>query len=555
MTTIEKTEIPSDTHDRESHALVQQTLLALNGAFKKILLYPHEHVIYQTSLESLKKKLDHCIRKQGDLVLKIDRNLILYKDEIVHDGPMNEENLAFVLFRDGIYHLEFHESIALWEIHRFLEILQKHQVLTEDAENDIVTALWESELPCLSYKAEDVGYDTGEDFEIPELGGGNSSQDNPQPADKNTDDSPPDPLPQTLIQNRHLWEITPEDKEHIRSMLVEEEDWERIEYVLYILLFILQQQTQPNDFSEVMAYLNQELQAAMLEHKFKSIHTTFQILKKNIDLQKTKDHWSIPLLRDFFASVSSKTFLNIMQGDWNHIAESGPEELDYLKRALIMLNAEAVVPLAPMLLETTTIQTKKLLMVVIGILGEREFQHMDKLLSSASIELLKMLVHILGFMKNKASFQWLPELLRHESADIRKEALKSIYRRRPSMIGELNILMDDTDKDIQQLYLKYAGRQRDVKTEKRLLDYLKKQRVQADNKQFLSRVYISLGKCGSDESLPFLKKNLFFLTWFGILRPKKSLRRQAAEYALKEINTEKSRLLLSRSSKHLGENN
>lgn len=552
MDTTEKTATHSATHDGESHGRVQQTVLALNGTFKKILLYPPEHVIYQTSLESLKKKLDRCIDKHGDLVLKIDRNQILYNDEIVHDGPMNEENLAFVLFRDGIYHLEFHESIALWEIHRFLEILQKHQVLTEDAENDVVTSLWESELPCLSYKAEDFGYDTGEDFEFPELGGDNLSQDDPHPVDTNTNDSPPDPLPQTPIQNRQLWEITPEDREHLRSMLVEEEDWERIEYVLYILLFILQQQTQPDDFSEVMAYLNQELQAAMLEHNFKSVYNTFQILKKNIDLHKTKDHWSIPLLRDFFASVSSKTFLTIMRDDWNHIAESGPEELDYLKRALIMLNPEAVVPLAPMLLETTTVQTKKLLMVVIGILGEREFEHVDKLLSSSSIELLKMLVHVLGFMKNKKSFQRLPELLRHESADVRKEALKASYRRQPSTIGELNILMDDTDKDMHQLYLKYASQQRDVSIEKRLLDYLKKQRVHADNKQFLSKVYMSLGKCGSDESLPFLKKNLFFLSLLGILRPKRSLRRQAAEYALKEINTEKSRLLLSRSSKHLG---
>ncbi len=550
METMEKTARHNDTHDKESHALVQQTLLALNGAFKKILLYPPEHVIYQTSLESLKKKLDHCIDKHGDLVLKIDRNQILYGDELVHDGPMNEENLAFVLFRDGIYHLEFHASIALWEIHRFLEILQKHQVLTEDAENDVVTALWESELPCLSYKAEDVGYDTGEDFEIPELGEDNLSQDDPHPVDVNTDDSPPDPLPQTPIQNRHLWDITPEDREHLRSMLVEEEDWERIEYVLYILLFILQQQTQPDDFSEVMAYLNQELQAAMLEHKFKSVYNTFQILKKNIDLQKSKDHWSIPLLKNFFSSVSSKTFLTIMQDDWKYIAESSPEELDYLKRALTLLNPEAVVSLAPMLLETTDTQTKKLLMVVIGILGEREFEHVDKVLSSSSIELLEMLVHVLGFMKDKASFQWLSELLRHESADVRKEALKAIYRRDPSMIGEMNILVDDTDQDMQQLYLKYAAQQRDVKTERRMLDYLKKQRVRADNKQFLSRVYMSLGKCGSDESLPFLRKNLFFLPWLGILRPKRSLRRQAAEYALKEINTEKSRLLLSRSSKH-----
>jgi hypothetical protein len=545
MAIMKRTENHSNVPVGDSLALARQILIALNGAFKKILLYPPEHVIYQTSLESLKKKLDHFIEKHGSLVLKIERHQILYKDEVVHDGPMNEENPAFILFRDGVYHIEFQPSIELWEIHSFLEILQKNQILDENAENDVVTALWELNLPSLSYKAEDVGFDTGEDFEIPELGGDDALEEDPDQTPVKADKVEPDPPLQPLIHKRHLWEITAEDREHLRNMLVEEEDWEQIEYVLYILLYILQQQTQPDDFSEVMAFLNQELQEAMLDHKYQSVYNTFQILRKNLDLHKATGHWSIPLLEDFFASVSAKTFLIVMQDDWDRIAECNPEELDYLKRALIMLNSEAIETLGLMLLETASNQTKRLLMVVIGILAEREFEHLQKLISSPNSELLKMLTHIMGFMKNRASFHRLPELLRHESADVRKEALKAIHRRNSNMIGELNLLMDDPDKDVKQLFLEYAGQQRDVKTERLLLDYLKKHRIRSGNKQFLSQVYVSLGKCGSDESLPFLKKNLFFLPGLGILRSKKSIRRQAAEYALRGINTEKAKSMLN----------
>lgn len=546
MASIRKNASPGKESLGDSLAHARQVLIALNGAFKKILLYPPEHVIYQTSLNSFKNGLDTFIDQHGSLVITIDRRRVYYKNEVVHDGPMNEENLAFILFRDGIYLLEFQASIASWEIHRFFEILQKHQVLTDDAENDIVTALWESELPCLSYKAEDVGFDTGEDFEIPDLGGEDFSEEDPEQITENTDKPEPDLPLQPLIHKRQLWEITAEDREHLRNMLVEEEEWERIEYVLYILLFILQQQTQPDDFSEVMAFLNQELQEAMQEHKYQSVYNTFQILRKNIDAKKTKDHWSIPLLKDFFSSVSTKTFLSVMQDDWDQIAKCGPEELTYLKRALTMLDAQAIEALGPMLLETTTNQTIKILMLSIGILAEREFEYLDKLLSSSGPELLKMLIHVIGFMKNQDSFQWLPKLLHHESPDVRKEAIKAIYRRKPEMIGELNLLMDDPDEDVRHLFLKYAGQHRDVRTERLLLDYLKKQRIRAGNKQFLSRVYMSLGKCGSDESLPFLKKDLFFLSGLGIFRSKKSIRRQAAEYSLKEINTKKANSMLNR---------
>ena len=114
--------------------------------------------------------MDNYFVENGHLELKIDRNKILYTDEVVHEGPMTEENLAFILFRDGIHSLVLKKRIQDWEVHTFLEILKKYQILHEDAENDVVTALWEMELPSLYYAADDVGFDTGEEFEIPELG-------------------------------------------------------------------------------------------------------------------------------------------------------------------------------------------------------------------------------------------------------------------------------------------------------------------------------------------------------------------------------------------------
>ena len=240
-----------------------------------------------------------------------------------------------------------------------------------------------------------------------------------------------------------------------------------------------------------------------------------------------------------------------MHDDWDRIAGCDPQELAYLKRALLLLNAEAIDTLGPMLLETGSNQTKKMLMAVIGIMAEREFEHLENLLSSPNTDMVKTLVHVMGFMKSEQSFKRLLEMLRHESEGVRKGALKAIFRRNSDIIGELSFLMDDPDKDVQQLFLKYAAQQRDVKTERLLIDYLEKYRIRSGNKQFFFRVYTSLGRCGSDESIPFLKKNLFFLPGLGILRPKKSLRSQAAVYALKELNTEKAEWMLDRRSKKL----
>jgi hypothetical protein len=528
---------------------VRLVINALNGAFKKILLYPPEHVIYQDALESLKNKLDIFFEKHQTLLLTIDQNRICYGDEVVYDGPMNEENPAFIFFRDGIYMLEFQKSIEKWEIHLFLEILQKNQILTEDSENDIVTALWQAGLPSLRYEAEDVGFDTSEEFEIPELGGSESSEEQRDQMADQDDDAEFMVSNQDLIYDWNLQEITPRDREHLNNMILEEEEWERVEYVIYILLYILQQQTQPDDFSEVIAFLNQELQEALKDHKYQSVYNTLKILNKNIESQKDRNHWSIPLVNDFFSSLSEKAFLSVLHDDLKGIARRSSDELGYLKRSLLMLNSNTIETLCPMLLETESNRVKKLLMTVIGIIGEREFESFEKLLSLSDIKLLNMLIHIMGFMKSDSSLNRLLKFLHHTSAEIRRQSLKAIFLRTSDRTSDISWLLDDPDEDVQKLFLRYLGQRRNLESEKLLLEYLKKNRIRPANKQRLFAAYIALGKCGSDESLPFLKKGLFFLPFMGILRSKKSLQRQAATYALNELSTEKAKSLLERKIK------
>ncbi len=256
--------LPSNTDE----GIIFQIMFALNGAFKKILLYPPDHAIYQSALSSLQEVLDEYLAQNEGFVLIVDQGRISHDDSVIHEGPMNEENLAFILFRDGIYMIEFKKSIETWEIHSFLEVLQRHQILTEEAENDIVTALWELDLPHLDYRAEDVGFDTDEEFEIPDL---NISENKAgtqdfSPADRH--DSYPELSLDTPVYDLKLQKITPEDRDHLRLLIVEDENLEHVEYVLSILLYILEQQKKPVNFSDVMPYLLLELTAAMTENKF-----------------------------------------------------------------------------------------------------------------------------------------------------------------------------------------------------------------------------------------------------------------------------------------------
>jgi hypothetical protein len=81
---------------------------------------------------------------------------LLFRGEVVHQGSTEEGNLGLLLFRDGIQWLEFHKGLQLDEISGFIKIANKYREAAEDAEGDLVTALWEADFPNLRYKAIDV---------------------------------------------------------------------------------------------------------------------------------------------------------------------------------------------------------------------------------------------------------------------------------------------------------------------------------------------------------------------------------------------------------------
>jgi len=562
----------SDQRDPQQLPTAHDVVVAFNSAFKKILLYPQDHIIFQTALNKLMAELNQFLQQFGMLQFRIDQQKIYHQEEVVHEGPLHEENLAFILFRDGIYHLAFRPGIEQWEVHQFLEVLQKHQILTEASENDIVTALWEMELPHFRYEAEDVGFDTGTDFSIPDLGLGGDGEayagdydaesgteyDGKNSGEKGADsagvlatgtaelsiDSNPQPA-----FDWNLVKITSADRDYIKKLLTEEEKWKRIEYVLYILFYILHQQKQPDDFSKVMAFLIQELKDALKNYAYESVYNTLQILNNSLYSPKSEDHWSAPILEDLFGSLSKNGFLGALAGDWQNIAACDVENLGHLKRALLLLKADTVMALGPMLLEPQSKKTRKLLMTVIGIQAERDYQPFQDLLQSSEVELMVWLAHVMGFMQNELSLSDLRALITHTSAAVRETALKSLFRRCPQAISEWGHLLADPNESIRQRFLVYAGRHRDQGTEKVLRDYLKTQRIRSSNKEYLFQVYRTLGRCGSDESIPFLKKHVYILPGFGLLRSQNALNRQAALRALQELKTVKAETLIKKTSK------
>jgi hypothetical protein len=197
-----------------------------------------------------------------------------------------------------------------------------------------------------------------------------------------------------------------------------------------------------------------------------------------------------------------------------------------------------------MLLQRKSSKMQKILMAVIAVMAEKNFSPMEALLATSETVLIEKLVHIMGYMKSEPSWKSLLSMLHHESVEVRKKSFKALTRRNSEILKEIFWLIDDPDDGVQRLLLRFLSRKQSETAENFLIDYLSKNRIRSGNKQRLFTVYGALGQCGSDRSLTFLKKDLYLWPRLGILRSKKSPRRQVAVYALKKLKTKKAEPLL-----------
>ena len=100
-------------------------------SLKNFGLYPENHDICQKCLRNVYKRLKVFLDSVDRLRLDIEKDRILYQNEIVFQDSASSEDLAFFLFRDGIKWIEFKKGLTNTEIRGFLKILNKYRTNQE----------------------------------------------------------------------------------------------------------------------------------------------------------------------------------------------------------------------------------------------------------------------------------------------------------------------------------------------------------------------------------------------------------------------------------------
>ncbi len=512
-------------------------------AGKNVSLYPKGHSISVNSTKQFHEMLESYIRQYGDVKIEFERDRVICQGLEVHTGASEEGSLPFTLFRDGIRWLEFTEGIELEEIREVLSLINRYAVLTTEPEGDIVTAFWESHFDHVLYKADDLlsGQSGGPDELLSELEEDQldkiSKLDTIPPSTeteiKDKQESPGDApaadtaSPGFLTLDRASFVLTPKEQTELQAMISHEEKLSATEHLNMLLDMFLQHQEE-KDFNLIMEVLLEEFEVSFVRHDFDAVLIILDGVRKILDSGRLRDHWEKPLLESFHKDISSSSrCLKPLDKIWSNV---NVQQMETLKLIFRHLSPEAVHTLMHLLLLGQSSQLEQITEDTIASLVSKDMNCLEDLIKNPDNRIAEKLVHVLSRLEGDKPLKYLMKLARHSSVSVRRGAIKVIGKVPGDQIQKIFEFIEDPDASIRRLILTQMGQSRNEIAEDLLLQYLQSKKFSAEQEEHLMECFVTLGKCGSLKSVPFLRQTFLHRKWTAGF--KKSPYREGAALAL-----------------------
>ena len=547
---VSSTETTLDNPPNEVLRAVRGFLAAFSKAAKSFSLYPATHVISENLLSGLVTSLTNFFQLCPELKLAIDKDRISYKEIDVYQSNGREDFLVAPLFRDGIIWIEFRKGITAPELSFLLDKLNEYRTISDESEGDLVTALWQKNLPHIHYEAADVFWETQPRLDFSHFDVSDSSKEQQQglsglrhvSADgeqQSGSEETKDPSTLSIISKdvkRSLIPLTPGEKKQLQNLIKEEEHRNRSEDILDLLLIILEDEVEEEEFKSILELLVKEFEYILRHGEFRLAIKILNHLRKLSGNDAANKTWRDPLIDQYFERVSDAEFLEILESYLAEFKSDDATRLKVFRQVLLMLRPKAVLTLGPLLTEVSSAALRRRLMEAIGILSKQDLKPLGQLLKAPDEQMVKRLVTIVGHLDGKDPQRLLLDMARHHSLDVRKEALKQLLNRNGCVQRSFFFLLEDSSNVIRREILHRLASERNPRSEDPLLEYLGQKEFNVSTNDHILACYESLGKCGSTRSIPLLKATLEERSWLEIFNFGGSPHRRGAALALAALN-------------------
>lgn len=537
------------------------------AAFRTFSLYPEDHALTRNGLKHITAELIKYTDTYDSLILTVEKDGIYSGGQNVFSGVGDDDAFLAPLLRDGIIKIEFIKEVDAKEIREFFKILKKNRVISEEADSDTVTDLWESDLPHIRFQASELFWDSETAFSFPKPS--NSFIDFPvieskslKSSDRNKNSSSnnkagwldyepsfykPANLDGPLFAGMDL-SFHPDELIQLEHIVKEQESDKQDDDILDLLLFVLEDISQSEDLGNVLTQLAEEFGRILNQGE---VYKAYSIIEKISDYH-AKHAWLNPFVDQrvdaFMKLISGSVFENSRPGLIPVLNLNNPGDIFFLRKICMALDSSAIISLCDILALLESQSSRDLLFDIIKNKAREDAELIDRMMTNSDKMIVLIAISLLKNVKDSNSDFLLHNALKHPVEQIRSSALDYFIDKPVSVLNSIFFLIDDPSMEIRIKLLKFIGSKRAVSTETMMLNYLENHTGATGDRNHLVTCYRMLGKCGSERSLPFLRKKIFSGAWTGLVGTKSNSHREGALLALSELGSAESIRLLKKAS-------
>lgn len=526
-----ETNLSNTTLDQDSLARARNLMLLTARILRSMKIYPSKNPVIKDQKDLLNKEFQSYLSTYHTLTVAISEPGLLIGDQVVYEGETRSENLALLLYNNGLREISFYEGITREELDEFLDALAENW-LTSD-ETDVVSSLWEKDFSNIRYVAIDEIFG-----DLAESADTSSDQDGVAASKLTTGDDPQISSGTVTLRDedrQHLKQAGPgmtgvaenqmnislgvgntlllndQDLKEIRKiveednrifdpprelanafleMLVLEEDPEQYSYILKILEELLSELISNADFGMACQIL---LALIEIEDSTSPQSSKYTMLVKTV-LERARNSESIAKIRQLF-----------------HKGTTGP--LENFFNYISLLGTSATLILIDILMQAKDPEIHSKARSLLAEFASKNVGYFKEWLSDNRPTLVKEIVSILGQVGIEA-IPYLEKCLHHPDTDVRRETVRALSRIGGTSANSLLIkFLSDPNPDLRILTLRSFSNP-DPETIEFLCSLIRqKEFVKKDIVE--KRVWVDfLRKAGSDSVLPVLRNLLNHRSWF-----------------------------------------
>ncbi len=167
MTTSVPANAGEDELDEPSFPInfVTELLKAFVKAVRAHQLYLPNNPMHARSLEAVRDAFGAIWKHTDELELQVVETQLKWEGRVVLDeGDRTSDNMAWLLYKDGIRELKMLKGFEAEELGTFFNLLQSVRKAT-DEDDDLLTLMWEREFATLQYRYVDLTAESGPGIE------------------------------------------------------------------------------------------------------------------------------------------------------------------------------------------------------------------------------------------------------------------------------------------------------------------------------------------------------------------------------------------------------